>query len=664
MVSPVLKNIALTLLAAALLAAAFVFWSFRPIAATHPALQTGLPDLVALRHFYADAQAKWRYRLSPDGTHIAWLEAKRLKPALWVRPLGGQETEIFHTEDEVRWYQWSADSRYLLYQADRDGWENDVIVSIDVTRPGAEPRSYDFGKGVKSWIHTVPENGGADILITHNGRDPQKFDLYRLNLDTGATTAMDLISETGVSWAVNRAGEVYGRTIYNGSDDWRSELREADGTWREIAKGGMEDWFHILAEPDESGAVLAISNLGRDTSALVRFDLASGTEEVLAQDDTVDLGWVEMDRQSGKPLSAISYPGYQNRVFFDEAYEAMLSKLPAEDNTALHRVSMTRDASKVIFETEHSTKGWSKYMVDAASGAVTTISTARIAAQAVHLSPMEPVTITARDGLTLHATLTRPKGVTGAAPMVILIHGGPVVRSAWGFRDLHSWLANRGYVVLDVNYRGSGGFGRAFREAAVGEISRAMHSDIVDARAWAVDQGLADPAKVAVLGGSFGGLKVLTALTESPELFAAGIDINGISDISTMLQEVPAYWQGWPDWYLKYIGDPSDPDDLAEIKRRSPLYNAARVQAPLLIIQGGRDVRVIQDQADRMVEALKAEGKAVDYMLIPEAGHQFSNWGWKTRIIAHRRMERFLATHLGGRADGFDYAVLGAHVLP
>lgn len=228
---------------------------------------------------------------------------------------------------------------------------------------------------------------------------------------------------------------------------------------------------------------------------------------------------------------------------------------------------------------------------------------------------------------------------------------------------MHSWLANRGYVVLDVNYRGSGGFGRAFREAAVGEVSRKMHYDIVDARAWAVEQGLADPQKVAVLGGSFGGLKTLTALTESPDLFAAGVNINGISDISTMLQEVPAYWQGWPDWYRKYIGDPSDPAMLAQIKDRSPLYHAESVQVPLLIIQGANDVRVIQDQANRMVAALTAADKDVEYMLLQRAGHQFSSWGWQTRIIAYRRMERFLATHLGGRADGFDYAVLGAHIL-
>jgi dipeptidyl aminopeptidase/acylaminoacyl peptidase len=659
-----LKKILIAAFAIIAITTAALFVIFPPISAKHPSLQSGLPDLVPLRKYYAESQASWRYRLSPDGSHIAWLEAKRLRPALWVRPLGGDETEIFHTKDEVRWYQWSADSRYLLYQADRDGWENDVIVSIDVSKPGTQPRSYDFGKDVKSWIHSVPAEGGAEILIGHNGRDRETFDLYRLNLESGETTPLHIVSELGVRWRSNRQGNIYARSVYETPDDWRAELRQADGSWRAVATGGLEDQFSIIAEPDDMGQLLALSSLGRDKLALVRFDPESRKEEVLFEDDAVDLSWVEMHPVTGAALSAVSYPGHQRRSFFDPAYKALMEKLPQDDIVALHRVSSTHDMSKMIVETESSTKGWSKYLIDANSGEISTISTAQIAKVSEHLSEMQPVSFPARDGLTLHATLTRPKGVSGPAPMVILIHGGPVMRSSWGWDSFHSWLANRGYVVLDVNYRGSGGFGRAFREAAIGEVSRKMHIDIVDARAWAVAQGYADPEKVAVVGGSFGGLKVLTALSESPDLFAAGIDINGISDISTMLQEVPAYWRGWPHWYEKYIGDPNNSEDLAQIKRRSPLYNADKITAPLLIIQGSNDVRVIQDQADRMVGALQEGGKDVEYMLLKGAGHQFRNWGWKTRIIAYRRMERFLAEHLGGRASGFDYAVLGAYILP
>ncbi len=657
-----ISRILIILAAIIVVAGISILMLFRPISATHPALQSGLPDLVPLRQYYANSASKWRYRLSPDGKHIAWLESKYLKPALWVRSLEGKDTNIFHTEDMVRWYAWSADSRYLLYQADRDGWENDVIVSIDVTQSGAEPRTYSFGKKAKSWIHSIPAEAGNDILIGHNGRDPTKFDLYRLNLDSGETNPMHLIAEQGVTWSVNRKGEIYARAIYKKPDDWRVQIREGE-TWREIARGGLEESFRVISEPNEDGRLLAISDLGRDKRALIKFDPVTGTEELLFEDNAVDLSWVELDPRDGRALSVVSYPSYQARTYYDDGYEKMMSAVPRPDSTSLHRVSSTHDMSMMIVEVEHSTLGWSKHLIDRSTGDVNTIETPPIAELADSLSPMEPVTFQAQDGLTLHATLTKPKGVNGPGPMVIIIHGGPVHRSKWGFSSLHSWMANRGYAVLDVNYRASAGFGRKFREAAAGEISRKMHQDIIDARQWAVDQGIADPDKVAVFGGSFGGLKVLTALTQTPELFAVGIDINGISDISTMLHEVPVYWTGWPHWYLKYIGDPEDPAQLADIRDRSPIYHADKVKAPLLIIQGSNDVRVIRDQADRMVEALQANGKNVDYMLLEGAGHQSRNWGWKTRIVAFRRMERFLARHLGGRADGFDYAVLGAHIL-
>ncbi|WP_370402066.1 S9 family peptidase [Sulfitobacter sp. JB4-11] len=637
---------------------------YPPIKASHPELvKADLPELVPLNAFYADAFAQWRFRLSPDGQRLAWLEAKRLKPALWVRNLNDDQADIYHTPDEVRWYRWSADSRYLLYLADRDGWENDQIVSVDVTKPGSQPRTYDFGRDVKAWIQDVPAEGGADILVAHNGRDPSKFDLYRLNLDSGQTTPLELISDQSVGWRFNRAGELYLRSVANGGSGWQVSVK-AGAQWHQVASGGLDESFWVLSEPDETGRFLAMSDLGRDKRALVRRDAVTGDEEVLHRNDGVDLSWIVTQPVTGEPIMAVSYPGLQERRFFDADIEAMVNKIEKPDDAAIHLVSATSDFSKAIWEVEDDREGWTKFFADMETGQVEEMQRPSIADCAEILSPMEPVSFPASDGLTIHAYLTRPKGVAGPAPTVVRIHGGPVSRVRWGFDAIALWLANRGYAVLNVNYRGGDGYGRAFREAAIGEVSRKMHQDIVDARAWAVDQGIADPDKVAVMGGSFGGLKTLTAMTESPDLFAAGVNINGISDISTMLQEVPVYWTGWPDWYRKYIGDPGDPDDLAEIRARSPIYNVKNVTGPLLIIQGANDVRVIRDQADRMVEALRGADKEVQYEVIDGAGHTFSNMDWKQRILMFRKIERFLARELGGRADGFDYAVLGAQILP
>ena len=649
----------------ALAAGGLYFVAFPAIKPTHATLQkAALPDLIPLRDFFAERQSNWRYRLSPDGTRMAWLSVSGFRPALFVRPIDGSEADVFQTDDEVRWYVWSADGRYLLYQADRDGWENDQIVSIDVSQPDATPRTYDFGRNVKSWIQFVPPEGGAEIVVAHNAREPALFDYYVLNLDTGET---ELLHQQDPfqreSWGFDRSGKPFTKSVQSIDGQWGVEIK-MDGRWRSVARGGMEDDIYIVTEPDADGWVYAVSNLKRDTSKLVRREIVSGREEEVSGRDAVDVSWLMTHPVTQAPIAVVTYDGRQQLDFLDPAIEEMVAQIDRPDDASLHLVSATRDFSKAIWEVEDDREGWSKFLVDVSTGNVSLISEPPIKERAQDLVAMEPVSIPAQDGLSIPAYVWRPNGVAGPAPTVVLIHGGPVARVRWGFHAMAQMLANRGYAVLDVNYRGSEGYGRAFRETAVGEVSRKMHQDIVDARAWAVEQGIADPDRVAVLGGSFGGLKTFTAMTESPALFAAGVSINGVSDLSTMLDEVPPYWTGWPAWYRKYLGDPSKPNELADIKARSPLYNVENIAGPILVIQGSNDVRVIQNQGDRMVEAMRAAGKDVRYEVIEGAGHTFANMGWKQRILMYRTIERFLAKELGGRADGFDYAVLGAMVLP
>lgn len=659
-----LKKSLILLGLAFLLIAATGIYLVRPIAESHPALtRSDLPPLIPLREFYANADERWRYRLSPNGQKLAWLEAKWLRPALWVRPLDDENTDIFHTDDRVRWYRWSSDSRFLLYLADRDGWENDVLVSVDTTTPGAQPRTFDFGKNVRTYLEHIPTDGGADIIVAHNARDRSRFDLYRLNLDSGETEPLDLSLDQGTHWSFDRSGEIFARKRFLSGSQWQQEIRDGED-WRVLLSGGMEDAFYLITGPDDTNSALAYSNLGRDTTALVRVDLTTGRFTEISARPDVDFGGVVLHPEDDRPLIALNSPGYQQRVFFDETMREHVEALNLPERSALHFRSYADDFSKVLVSVEEAEAGFHTKLIDTQNQTVESISEPAIAQFRNHLSPVEPVFIPASDGLTIPGFVSKPVGVTGPAPMVMLIHGGPVARSFWGYQDLRAWLNNRGYAVLDVNYRGSAGYGRAFREAAIREVSRKMHQDIVDARQWAIDQGVADPQNVAVVGGSFGGLKVLTALTQTPELFAAGVDINGISDLTTMLQEVPVYWRGWPDWYRKYIGDPDDATQLEDIIDRSPIAHVDKISSPLLIIQGSNDVRVVRDQADRLVDALKAQGKPHELLLVDGAGHQFANWSWQQRLLAMRRIERFLAAHIGGRADGFDYAVLGAHIIP
>ena len=272
--------------------------------------------------------------------------------------------------------------------------------------------------------------------------------------------------------------------------------------------------------------------------------------------------------------------------------------------------------------------------------------------------------IKAQDGFDFPAFLSRPKGVTGPAPMVILIHGGPVSRTSWGYNSFRSLLNNRGYAVLDVNYRGSSGYGRAFIEAAKGEIAGKMSGDIVDARAWAVEKGIADPDKVALYGVSWGGFEVLTALTQNSDLFAAGISINGVADLSTMLEEVPDYWHGWREWLVEFVGNPETEEGRKTLLERSPITHAANMKTPLLLVQAANDVRVVQGQSDKMVNALKTSGAPVEYHLIQGVGHSPQTWPWQKQYQDVYRIEHFLAKHLGGRTGGYDYAHIGAYILP
>ncbi len=401
---------------------------YPPIKATHPALQNAaLPELVPLNAFYADAFEKWRFQLSPDGKRMAWLEAKRLKPALWVRDLNDADADIYHSPDEVRWYTWSADSRYLLYSADRDGWENDQIVSIDVTKPGSAPRTYDFGRDVKAWIEDVPAEAGADILIAHNGRDWAKFDLFRLNLDTGETAPLDVISERAVGWGFDRSGAPYVRSVQSEGSKW-SVMLKFEAQWHEVASGGLDENFWVMNAPDADGLYHAITDIGRDKRVLVRKDIATGAEEVLYESDTVDLSWLINHPVSGVPIMAVSYPGLQERHVFDPAIKDILTRLDHPADASLHLVSATADFSKAIWEVEDDRLGWSKFLTDMQTGEIVPFDMPAIGKWQDALSPMEPVSFPASDGLTLHAYLTRPKGVTGPVPTVVRIHGGPVVR--------------------------------------------------------------------------------------------------------------------------------------------------------------------------------------------------------------------------------------------
>jgi len=352
--------------------------------------------------------------------------------------------------------------------------------------------------------------------------------------------------------------------------------------------------------------------------------------------------------------------------FFDEGFAAAYRRVPQPEHAIARVLSSDAAFRRHTLAVSSDRVAGRFYLLDrtaeAGGAAVTELGALPLSEKSEHFAPTRPVAFTSRDGLTLHATLTLPRGTSGRGlPLVVRVHGGPWLRSQWGFDPRHQFLANRGYAVLDVNYRGSRGFGRSFLLEARGEIGRGTTRDLVDAARWAVEKGIADPEHVAVLGRSFGGFAVLSALTFHPEVFAAGVDVVGLSDLATALEAFPPYWEPWMYQWHDLAGDPSEPEERARLEARSPLHHLDRLRSPLLVVQGARDVRVVRDQSDRLVEALRERGHPVRYLLFEDEGHAVRRW--QNQVVMWRAVEEFLADHLHGRTGPREAVELAARLF-
>jgi len=291
------------------------------------------------------------------------------------------------------------------------------------------------------------------------------------------------------------------------------------------------------------------------------------------------------------------------------------------------------------------------YLIDRATRETKVLAESPLRSYHDQLAPIEPVTLPARDGLTLHGLLTVPLGTTGPRPMVLLVHGGPWSRDRWGFDPTVQFLANRGYAVLQVNYRGSTGFGRDFLLAGTREFARKMHDDLIDGVRWAIDRGVADPKRVAIMGASYGGYSALSGAAFSPDVFVAAVARVGISDMVSLIEDWPKYWRtGDMGFWSRFFGDPRKPEERSLLAERSPLNHADAIRVPLLVAQGANDVRVRRDHSDRIIAALRARNHDVEYLLFPDEGHGINRT--PNRIAFMRAVERFLARHLGGRDGG------------
>ena len=618
--------------------------------ATHPSLiSADLPPLIPAEAFFADQAKSWNYKVSPDGRKLVWIAYKDGKPTLHFRATEGGATQTVEAKRPIYRVYWAFDSRRLVFYWDNDGDENYHLWIADTEDPNAPPKNMTPIDGITVWWHQAFRDDPAHMLIRINDRDPSEHDLFRLNIQTGDLTRIAKNPGNGQGWVTDSEGTIIGR-IRRLEDNRRGlELPEGDA-WRLLIDWNFDEVFRVQRHPPKDGNFLwALSNRGRDRIALVRMDLASGNEEVVYSHPSVDVGGVWINEVGYQPLHAHAWPGYLEQKYFDEdlAGDMALFQQGGPANVWVESATLDKMVMTVKIETDRGSTAY--YLFDRRSNTKTPLSQAPIARHRDDLAVTTPVAFTARDGLPLYGYITLPKGVEPRGlPMVLRVHGGPWARDVWGYFNVDQFLANRGYAVLAVNYRGSTGYGRAFEQAARRQFARKMHDDLIDGVNWAIEHGIADPDKIAIYGRSYGGYATMVGLTFTPEVFAAGINVVGVTDLVMALETFPPYWKPWLERWLDYVGDPSDPADRADMAARSPINFIDRIKRPLLMVHGANDVRVVRAHSDRIAEAMEKTGTPFHYIVFDDEGHAIRRW--QNRLVTAKAMEQFLADHLGGRA--------------
>ena len=626
----------------------------------HPSLKNAqLPDLIPLRHLVINKDSKFNYRVSPDGRMLGWIAVKGDRLTVHLKQIDSDEVTTLPPAMPANIYGfiWTADSRRILYWQDQSGNENYHIYLADINHPKHPAVDLTPFENTRAGIHRIIRTDPDNVLITHNERDKSVNDLYKVNLKTHQQNMLAQNPGDVLFWLTDDEGNLKAR-LRKKSDETRSLeiFQTPQNTWKALITLDLEIYLRVLSFTDDGQSVWALSNRGRDRISLVHMDLATGKEKLVHEDPMVDLSTAFISYKTKKPMLAVAFPDYQKLHFFDPQVREDARIFLDQQPLGLNLNSIDYD-ERLLTVSTYTEKSSEYYLFNRDTRQKKLLHRNPISKYQDSLSTVKPISFKSRDGLTIHGYLTLPKGTSGnGLPMVLLVHGGPWFRDYWGYRSTIQFLANRGYAVLQINFRGSTGYGRAFKEASKGEFAGKMHTDLINGVDWAVAKGIADPKKIAIFGFSYGGYATLVGLTFTPDTFACGVDVYGVSNLVTWARSVPKYWKNWmPTWY-KYVGNPNDADDRRRMEAKSPLFRVDQIKRPLLIVQGAYDVRVKQQESDQIVNAMRKAGKEVEYILFEDEGHSIRNW--QNRVIFYRKLEDFLAKHLGGRSAGFDISEL------
>ncbi|MDQ3115615.1 MAG: S9 family peptidase [Verrucomicrobiota bacterium] len=617
-----------------------------PVAAavtkTKPA--SPVPPEIPLRDFFKNPVSRG-YDLSPDGKMLSFLQPWESRMNIFVRPTAGGEAKRVTSEKarDIRDYAWKG-NKFLVYAMDDKGDENFHIKRVDLK--GGEAKDLTpFPKVRSEIIDDLADISETDLLITLNKRNPEVFDAFRLNVATGE---MKLVAENPGKvdrWITDHTGVIRAATETDGVN--ASLLTRPDE--KTPFKKVLTTDFRESASPQfytfDNKNLYAVSNIGRDKQAVVTIDPTNGKElEKMYENPEVDVSALAYSKKRKVVTFAAFDTWKTERKFFDPQTEAMYKtlaeKLPGYE---VEVVANDKAEEKFIVMASNDRSPGSRNLFDAKTGTLTKLVDVAPWLKEDQLAPMKPIQYQSRDGLTIHGYLTLPLGREAKnLPVVINPHGGPWYRDVWGFNPEVQFLANRGYAVLQMNFRGSTGYGRKFWEASFKQWGQTMQNDITDGVEWLVKQGIADPKRVAIYGGSYGGYATLAGVAFTPDLYAAAVDYVGVANLFTFMKTIPPYWKPFLDMFYEMVGDPVK--DKAMMEAASPVMHADKIKTPLFVAQGAHDPRVNKDESDQMVAALKKRGVDVEYMVKDNEGHGFHNE--ENRFDFYEAMEKFLGKHL------------------
>lgn len=639
----------------------------------HPAVSQAeaagaLPPLVPMRRFVANIDYAGGFSLSADGRSLLWSTVVGTDSGLAVRPVAGGAARSFPTGYLARSaganYAWLPDGRHVAYLKDLRGDENTQLHVFDSRAASFEPWAVTPWPGVRSYFVAGGAADSARFYFASNRRDRATMDLYEA--DAATRTVREVARSDGhvLAWYIGLDHQLAARLRQlqpvDGSDAV-FEVPAGEGRWRTVRTFSGWDFYSFHRIDSVAGKAWGSSNAGRDKGALVEFDLRDGRETVLAQHAEVDLAWTYYRRAGGAPIAYLAEAGLPSMHYLDAAFgkdvdravqQALAAGLLDEAPRFTRPQSSSLDDRVWVLRAlgDHSS---AELLVDRATGTVARLDPVEPERKA-WLAPEQAYSFVASDGRRIHGYVIRPRGVTGPAPLVVNIHGGPWARDTWspaGF-DAMQMLANRGYAVLQVNYRGSTGYGRDHMMAGKQVHATRLQQDIAEAAQWAVDQGIADAQRMAVLGASFGGFSTLMQLAQKRHDWRCGVDIVGVANWPRVIENWPPFWRN-RHMFETFFGDPKNPEERARMLANSPISHVDAITAPLLVIHGANDVRVLRQDSEEVVARLRELGRPVELLSFPDEGHAIRRW--RNRLEMWRRIEDTLAGCLGGRSAGWDF---------